>query len=309
MANTNQAFVLFQSESSWGTTITPTDFYIPLDDYGVKLNVESRQAKAACGVRQVKYNERVHATPQGSIRHGLSGQWPLPSGSPSFAQYLLEWCFGTPEVADRASKTIHLIQQGDGGTQKKHTGLRVTQATLTGKEDGFVELSIDVIGKQESSSSYSASLPDDRSGLWQFLFADAVFSIGGVTFPIGEFAWQIQYGLKPKFSSGFTPTVLRGPQGLQTLTIKQPKTGGTYEAYHRLTTTTEKVAQLSLQGLHGGSGASGDFTRVVIDFNKLSMLTSEDELVTDGQVENPISFQCLKPNSGTAAVAMTWSLV
>jgi len=310
MANTQQTFCLFQSESSWGTISSPADYYIPVEDYGVKLNVESRQAKPGCGVRQTKFNERTQGIPQGNIKVPLFGQPPVgsPSGD-SFAKYLIDWCFANPENEDRDSKRIIFVEQGSGGTQKRHTGLRVSQATLSGSEGGFVELSIDVIGKLEEASSYSWTLPTNRGQLSEFLFADSVFTIGGTTFPISEFQWQIQYGLRPKFSGGFSPTVLRGGQCLQTLTIKQPKTGDTYEAYHRLATTTEKTAVLTLQGQHGGLGPSGDFTKLTATFNKLSMLTSEDELARDSEIENPILFQVLKPNSSTAAVGMTWGVV
>lgn len=309
MANTSQSFVLLQSESSWGSISSPTDYYIPVEDYGIKLNVESRQAKTACGIRQTKFNERVRGIVQGGIKVPLYGQRPA-SGGDSFAKYLIDWCFATPEVEDRPSKRIILVEQGTGGTQKHHTGLRVTQATLTGSEGGFVELSIDVIGKEEAASTYSWTLPSDRGEFSEFLFADAVFSIAGVTFPISEFQWQVQYNLQAKSSGGFSPTVLRGGTGLQTLTIKQPKNGSTYEAFHRLSTTTEKVAVLTLQGLHSGiGGAANDYTKLTATFNKLSLLSSEDSLVKDGEIENPISFQCLKPNSATAAVAMAWSEV
>lgn len=310
MANTQHSFCLFQSETSWGTIGSPADYYIPVEDYGVKLNVESRQAKPGCGVRQTKFNERIHGIVQGNIKAPLYGQ--PPSGSPSsdaFAKYLIEWCFGGPENEDRSSKRVIFVEQGSGGTQKRHTGLRVSQATLSGSEGGFIELSMDVIGKLEEASSYSWSLPANRGQLSEFLFADAVFTIGGTTFPISEFQWQINYGLKPKFSGGFSPTVLRGGTCLQTLTIKQPKTSDTYEAFQRLSTTTEKTAVLTLQGLHGGLGPSGDYSIVTIEFNKLSMLTSEDQLTSDSEIETPISFQCLKPNSSTAAVAMTWGNV
>lgn len=310
MANTHHSFLLFQTESSWGSISSPADYYIPVEDYGVKLNVESRQAKPAVGVRQTKYNERTQGIVQGNIKVPLYGQPPVgsPSGD-SFAKYLLDWCFGTPEAEDRPSKRVILVEQGDGGTQRHHTGLRVSQATLSGSEAGTLELSIDAIGKLEEASAYSYSLPTNRGGLPEFLFADCVFSIGGSTFPISEFQWQVNYGLRPKFSGGFSPTVLRGGGCLQTLTIKQPKNGDTYEAYHRLTTTTEKTAVLTIQGLHGGLATSGDYTKAEIVFNKLSLLTSEDELAKDSEIENPISFQVLKPNSTTAAVGLTWSLV
>lgn len=309
MARTNKSFLIFRSESSWGTAGGGADYFIPVEDYGVKLNVESRQAKAACGVRQIKYNERLQGIPQGSIKTNLFGQ-PPSGGGDSFAKHLIDWCFATPEAEDRPSERVILVENDTGGTQRHHTGLRVSQATLSGSEGGLIELSIDVIGKEEAESAYSWTLPDDRGELLEFAFSDATFAIGGSDFPISEFQWQIQFGLKPKFSGGFSPTVLRGGQGLQTLTIKQPKNGSTYEACHRLTTTTEKTAVLTLQGLHSGiGGASNDYTKLTVTFNKLSLLTSEDELAKDDEIGNPISFLCLKPNSSTAAVTMSWGTV
>lgn len=310
MANTNQSFVVFQTESSWGAISSPVAYYIPVEDYGVKLNVESRQAKPACGVRQLNFNERVRGIPQGSIKTGLFGQLPPSGSTDSFAKYLIDWCFGTPEVEDRPSKRIILVEQGTGGTLKHHTGLRVSQASLSGSEGGLIELSIDVVGKLEEVSTFSYTLPDDRGELSEFLFANTTFSVAGTNFPISEFQWQVSYGLRPKISGGFSPTVLRGGQGLQTLTIKQPKTGNVYEAFQRLTTTTEKVAVLTLQGLHSGiGGATNDYTKLTATFNKLSLLTADDELVKDAEIENAISFQALKPNSATEAVTMAWSTV
>jgi len=307
-----QSFAVLQSEqvsvpavaADWGTVGSTINRYVPLAEFGLKAEVETREQKPACGVLQVRHVEKLRRTIQGTIATALYGFF-ASGASDSFAQYLIDWAFSDPEAADRLSKTLHWK---DEVSQSKWTGLRVNEATLSGDESG-VRLSLSLIGKLEAESVLVMTPPDNRGKLTEFLFSDVAFTLDGSALPIESFVWTIRHGLALKFNGDYTPSSCRATSGQQSLTIKPLKTSAAYAVLQRLSTIAIKTASLTIKGRHEGTGASGVYAQGVFTFNRLALLDAPDDVAVEDYNFQPLSFACLKPSSSTPAVTQTWSLV
>lgn len=298
-----KSFAVLQTESSWGTVGSDVDRYVPLTSFGLKADTETREAKPACGVLQNKQVGKVRRTIRGPISCPLIGYF-APSASESFAQYLMEWAFGSPESVNRPSKSLNWF---DDVTGSRWSGLRVDEATLAGDANG-ISLTLNLIGKTEQEASLTPTLPADRGAMLEFLFSDLSLTFDGSPLLIDSFNWTVRHGLSLKYNSGYTPSSLRSTTGQQSLTIKPLKTGNAFAVAQRLTTTSIKTASLTLKGLHGGT-ASNDYTQCVVAFNRLALMDANDAIAPDSYNWQPLTFSCLKPNSSTVAVQQTWSTV
>lgn len=296
------SFAVLQSESAWGTVGADVDRYIPFSSFGLKAEVETRNAKTNCGILQPRFAEKVRRTIKGPITCPLSG-YHAPSAAESFAQYLIAWAFSSPETAQRASKSLHWI---DDVSASRFTGLRVDEATLTGDENGLM-LSLGLVGKTELASVLATTLPDDRGKMLDFQFSDVSLVFDGAALPIESFEWSIRHGLKLKHN-GYTPSSLRSTGGSQTLTIKPLKTSAAWAVLQRVQAMPIKTATLMMTGLHGGTAADTS-TRCVLAFNRLALIANEDSPTLDDYNWQPLTFACLKPNSATASVGQTWDTV
>jgi len=299
-----KSFAVFQSESSWGTVGGDVDRYIPLTNFALKADVETREAKGYAGIRQPKYAEKVRRKIGGTISCPLYGFW-APSASQSFAQYLIEWAFSSPETADGSSKSLHWI---DNVSASRWAGLRVDEATLSGDPNG-VTLSLTLVGKKELASVLSTALPDNRGQCLEFLFADVALTFDGSSLPIESFSYTIRHNLSLKYNAGYEPSSLRSTGCQQSLTIKPLKSSSAMAVLQRLSSISHKTASLTLSGLHAGTGASGNATQVVLSFNRLAIIDANDSVTPDDYNWQPITMSCLKPNSSTVAVGQTWSLI
>lgn len=296
------SFAVLQSESAWGTVGSDPDRYIPLASFGLKAEVETRNAKTHCGVLQPRHAEKVRRAIKGPIACPLYG-YHAPTAAQSFAQYLIEWAFSSPEAAQRTSKSLHWV---DDVSASRFTGLRVDEATLTGDANG-ITVSLGLVGKTELASALSTTLPNARGKLLEFLFPDVALVFDGSPLPIESFAWSIRHGLSLKHN-GYTPSSLRATGGSQTLTIKPLKVGSMFVVLQRLQAMSIKTATLTMTGNHGGT-ASNTSARCVLAFNRLALVTNEDSPAIDSYNWEPLTFACLKPNSATVSVGQTWDTV
>jgi hypothetical protein len=299
-----KSFAVLQSETSWGTVGSDVDRYIPLTNFALKADVETREAKVYTGVRQQKFAEKVRRKLGGTISCPLYGFW-APSASQSFAQYLIEWAFGSPGTADRDSKSLNWI---DDVSASRWSGLRVDEATLSGDPSG-VTLSLTLAGKAETGTTWFGTLPNNRGHLLEFLFADVALTFDGSALPIESFSYTIRHNLALKFNSGYEPSSLRSAGSQQSLTIKPLKTSAAMAVLQRLAAMSHKTASMTLSGRHAGTGASGTATQVVFAFNRLAIIDANDSVTPDDYNWQPITMSCLKPNSSTMAVGQTWSLI
>lgn len=288
-----KSYAVIRNESAWGVEDGFTEGYVPLTSFGLDGDVETREAKPACGVLHHKHASRVRRIIRGSLECPLYG---------TFGEPMTDWAFDDQDSLDRPSKTIFWIEPlGKTGW----TGLRVDEATLSGDANG-IKLQLNVVGKSEDVTTFTPTLPSDRGKMLEFLFSDVIFALDGMPIGIESFSWTARYGLSPKFNSGFVPSSCRATSLQQSLTIKPLKDGVTYAQYHRNQSLTTTDATLTMTCQIAGTT---DRKQYVIDFNRLALMSAPSVYAPDSYIWQPITWGVQKPNSSTVAVQQTWSTV
>jgi len=316
------------SGSAWGTEASsPVLVHHPVIKYDVKQLREVKRNRRLIGIGQQAHSQAVGKSVAGSI--DLPWYGSVDAGTTvALAKSMMEWALGdgstvTLETGDRPSATVYNIVRDGGNTQissRKDSGLRVNKFTLKGQEDGYIEMSFDVIGKaQVSFSSTPDALPADRYELNEALFIDTIFTLGGSALPISSFELSVDFGLKPRrltasaaagLTTGGGITNLPAAAGpITELTVVPLKTASTYDAYQRLLGVTELAAVLSVQGRHGGSGASGDYTKCSLAMARCALENADEVFGGDDIANQPLKFAVLKPQSSAVQIVPTWSEV
>lgn len=307
------------SESTWGTKPgSPTRVFMPVNDYGVQLQTETRQGKPFVGTYSRKHSQRRKSMPTGSIATNLFG---YHSGGISLAEYMLDWSMvdesGTiHEARDLPSKTAEWAE-GPDVSNVEHNGLRVNQSTLTGDESsGVLALNLDVMGKTEVTLGSAAAVPDDLEDLTEFEFEDLVFRIddgaGGslAAIAISSFQLQVQQALDVRFNNSLTPTGIYKGDRLVTLAITIDKNSDDYDVVRRtLSSETDYVCQVLLQGLNNGSATdpADIWTIGTLDINKARYVDHRDNRNRDTIFQQPLQFICLKPDSSSEDIEIAWT--
>lgn len=312
MANEIQpikSYANFYNESTWATKPgSPSYVFCPVLNYGVQLRRESRNAATFTGLRQRKHGQHFRDTLSGGVTVPLYG-W-RPSGlSGSLAEYFLTWAFNTaaPEGVMLASKGCEWAEGPDVANQRHH-GLRVNSATLSGSADsGFIQLALDLIGKNDEAVTTAQSLPNDMEKCVEFEWADSTFTLGGSSVELRSFQLQIQNGLKGEFVGGRTISLLPASQRVVTLQLEFAKNASTWDVYRRTAADTETNAELVLKGLHNGTGATGDYAVGTITLSRIRYAMHEDQRGRDGISFLPLQFDVLKPDSSSTDVAIAWT--
>ena len=291
---------------------SPTYYHMPVTAYDVLFTPENRQAKRFVGLMQPKHSRNYKGMPKGPLNCGLHGYKPTGiAAGKSLAQVMLEWAFASHESLTPPSKSAEWYE-GPGVANKRHTGLRVNGATLSGSEDsGVLDLSLDLMGAQEFGDSVvttSQTLPADRELLVDFEFPDIVFELNSVATLIGSFSWQVQCGLKHKYLNARTPQLLRKTQHIETLTIGPMKEDDTWDDFRReVVAMVETDAELTIKGFHNGTGdVDTDYAEGVITFPRLSLLTVAEEGGLEDLAMQPLTFLCLKPDTSSNCSSMAW---
>lgn len=296
--------------SGWGTRpTTPVLVHAPTSSYGVKLVRNVKQSRPFAGRAQSHHAQNPNSIVQGAITMPLYGAF-LAAPVVSIAQYFLDLATDSQETLDpRPSIRVFDIHRDGAGTLvagHEDSGLRVNKMTLKGSDAGL-ELTLDVIGKQQINLSASAdALPDDRNGLLEMLFSDVVLSIGGSEVAIDSFEWSVDWGLKPIYLNSNRPSKVSAQHNKQELSWTPLKDSATYDAYLRLQAQTELEAILTIKGLHSGTAADnytvGEFT-----FPRASLLGADDTISPDDFGMQAIKMSLLKPNTSDNTVTPAWS--
>lgn len=316
------------SGSAWGTEASsPVLLHHPTAKYDVKQQRMVKRNRRLIGLAQSAHSQNVGKSLAGSIDLPFMGH--VDSGTTiALARSMFEWAFGdgstvTIETGDRPSCTVYNIVRDGGNTQissRKDAGLRVNKFVLKGSEDGFVEMSMELIGKSTAAfSSTPNALPNDRQELTEALFIDSICTLGGSNLPISAFELSVDFGLKPRrltstaaagLTTGGGITNLPAAGGVVAeLTLTPLKTANTWDGYQRLQATTELSCVLSVQGLHGGSGASGDYTRLSLSMARCALENADEVFGSDDIASQPLKFAVLKPSSSAVMIVPTWSEV
>lgn len=314
--------------SAWGTeATTPVLIHHPTIKYDVKQLRDVKRNRRVIGLAQSAHSQAVGKSVAGSIDLPFYGS--VDSGTTvALARSIFEWAFGdgstvTLESGDRPSCTVYNIVRDASNTQissRKDAGLRVNKFTLKGQEDGYVEMSLDVIGKSQTAYSSSPdALPDDRYELNEALFIDSVFTLGGSPLAIASFELTVDFGLKPRRLTGSSAAGLTTGGGITNLpsaggviaelTVTPLKTASTYDAYQRLLGVTELAATLAVQGRHGGTGLTGDHTKLSLAMARCALENADEVFGQDDIANQPLKFAVLKPSSSAVQIVPTWSEV
>lgn len=290
-------------ETVWGEEPeTPTYIDYPLTEYGVIYKPKRRDGQSRTGRYQESYGENVSGHPSGSMVTPLFGK---VVSSKSLAQRLMEWGFTDQEnqfPISKCSKWQYAGHEDD----KAHLGLRVNQITLAGSEAGIV-LTLELIGKTAVNFTGSGSPPDSRNKLYQFLFEDSIVKLGGTAVPVSQWQWSVQRNLDVIYHNSRTPISMPKNSWIETFSCTPLKADDTYDALRDAGGMVEMTGELTVMGLHGGTGtALTNFNKCVTAFPRLSMINA-DETGGEKTVMQPLTFKVLKPDSSSNGSTMTWS--
>lgn len=310
-----KSFLSLCSEDVWGSN--PNDASgsgsaaqgwvpVPCTQYGVRFQPQNRQGNPYLGIFQRKHNLNFRGMPSGNLVSPLYGPWPNGLGK-SLAEYLMSWAFDNHESQSLPSKSAFWAE-GPGVADKEHNGLRVNGATLVGSDDsGMLELTLDLMGQSESDPTSSDAIPADRRKLSDFEFPRCTFALGGAAVKLKAFTLQVQHNLQAHYLNSSTPLILEKTTRILTLQMTLAKDANTYDVYKRTVgSMTEFTGQITARGLHQGTGTSGTFSTLQIDFPRLAFVNKEDQGGIADVLFNQLNLVCLKPDSASNDMAMTW---
>ena len=316
------------TESTWGTKPgSPDRIYTPVESYGVRFNADNRQAKPFLGVFQRKHMRRFRGMPAGTLVTNLYAFEPTPTSGAtgsdigtSLAEYLLDW-----SLCDEAA-TIHEAEalpsktaewaEGPDTANKEHNGLRVNQATLSGSADsGVMQLSLDLMGKDEVALGTADALPADVEELSEMEFANTIFKLddgaGGAlaAIEIESVEVQVQHALQVRYNNNRRPSLILKTDRILTMSVTIDKNSATYDAVVRdLDPSSEKVyvGQLLIQGVNAGTGAAA-WTKGTMNFNAMEIQDNPEQGGRDDIMQEQLSFLCTKPDSASLDMDIAWT--
>lgn len=315
-----ESYLFMVDEVEWGqfpgasgTGGAGTAYFVPVTSYGVQIQPLTRMPQPYAGLHQRK---------RGPQRYGynLGGQIVMPvfgykpAGiSVSLAEKMIGWGFGASELeAEEPTSKSAEWAEGPDVANRRHNGLRVNTATITGSADsGDVQLTLDVLGKEEYSLAAANALPTDMEKLVDMQFTDCTFSINGSTVQAAGFTHTVNRNLQPQRLNQATITALCAGIRDETMQFMIPKNDKTYDDYLRRTGSdadVEVTGQFTIQGLHNGTGGSGNYTKLTRAFTRLRFISKEQSGDFGIQMQ-ALTFQVLKPDSGSASYTDVWSEV
>ena len=304
------SYLTLGDESTWGTVPGSPDYvYCPVGAYGVQLQTEHRKSSTFTGKRQPVHTKKRRGAPQGQITSLLYG-WVVTTATVSLAEYLCTWAFDGPDDCERTSKFAEWAE-GPNISNRRHTRLRVSQASLTGDESsGQVQLAMDVLGKDEATFATAQAVPDDLNGLVDFAFEDVVLTVGGTALSITSFNFTVNHNLAIRYNNSNRPTYLL-PQGEMDITFSavMTKEDDTYQALNRAAADSDLVGSLVLTGSHEGTGATGDDTRLTIAMPKMTLQNPENSFSRGQDAQETLNWVVRKPDTSADAYTLTFDEV
>jgi tail tube protein len=300
-----QRFLQLCSETTWGTVPTsPVWIDVPVNDYTVRYKPKRRNGQARVGQYQRRYGANVSGHPSGNLVTPLYG-FQQTGFTGSLAQMMLEWGFLDQENKFPRSKCAQWEYENHED-DKGQVGLRVNQITLAGSESGIV-LTLELIGQSSSNITGSASPPNSRNKLVEFLFEDSTFSLGGNPMTYSAFQWSCQRNLDVIYLNSNSPTGMPKTAWTETFSVTPVKADDTYDIARDALGMPEYVGSLVLKGLHNGT-MSNTWAVGTVAFPRLSLIDSDENGGTS-TIMNPLTFDILKPDTSSNGSTMTWTTV
>jgi hypothetical protein len=293
---------------AWATLDGEPDYvFTPVTSFGLDEDERIRNAQVYAGQINAAYQNRQRGLVKGNIVTPLFG-W-RPSGlTTSLAEFWLGWAAGQRGTKLPQSRAFEWSREDTAN--ERHLGCRVNGFTLQGSEAG-ISLTIDVIGRTVEPFSTAQTLPNDMQELIEFLFDDSVVcTLNSIATNISQFSWQVQRPLTPNWENAALITGLpAGQRWTETFTVTKKKVDATWQTRGRTAGVFECPLVLTLKGVHQGTGTGGtNYAKATITMPRLS-LTSVKEQGSPNELTETLTFNVLKPQSSSAASAVTWSEV
>lgn len=310
----DKSYLFLASEAAFGVQDASPDYvYLPVTNYGIELISDKRDPMPYTGMAQ-KFDKIIGAQhTAGPIATALYG-WRTGDAEISLAEYVMAWAFTDLEtLCGLPSKTCQWAE-GPDVSNKKHLGTTINGATLSGSDDNAstISLALDCLGSSEATLTTAQEIPEDLERLNEFLFRDASFSIGPnsgalVAMEWKGFNWQVQRALNGIYNGNLTPRRYLAGAPSATFDFNIDKADGTWDAIRRSAVANNYYGRMTLKGLHNGTGTTGNYAKVVIDFPKLSFNAVKDTWVRNGPVQQQVTFDIQKPTTADASYSLTWS--
>lgn len=300
-------YINLYSEATWGTRPeTPTILNLPVTNYGVSMQRNSRQTQPHYGQFGAVTTHHVNGMLSGQIAGELCGVEPTGS-STSLADTIVGWAFGSETSKFLPSYGVECIEGGIADHQ--HNGLRVNTFTLAGSESQAITYTLDVMGKNETDLGDTATaMTIDMKGFPGFEFFDATLTIGGTAYDMKSFQLQRQNNLKVHYAGSQTPAVLVRGNRLTSFQCVLFKQDATWDTIRRSFTETDVAIVLTIKGRHAGTGASGTFRKLVFTMPSCRYLLPADAPAYDDVTTVTLPFGCQLNPAGGAEITYASSL-
>lgn len=293
------------AESTWGTINgTPAWRQCPYAEYTVRAQHLRRQSTPTTGSRARRHNQAYGIRVAGNLTTNLYGK---QVSNISLAELLVAWAWNAPSSNTLESRTIEVFESL---AARRHLGLRVNSCTIAGSVGTPITISLELIGQAEtntaagSAQALSATDVPERS---EFLFEEATFSLGGSALPMESFSLSLNNNLSERSLNSTSPSLLLAGQRVVDFNVVVPHNATTRDGYRRAITQVDTTAQLVLKGLHDGSGSSGTYSQVTIDFDKVSFGDKDNQGDQNSIVNESQQWIVLKPSTSDNDVDFTWA--
>lgn len=302
-----KSYVTLAAESTWGTSPgSPSYYHVPVLSMGIDMQRDRRNSQTFVGLRQRPHGRSFRGMPAGSIQTFLYG-WKPGGAATSIMAYLIDWAFADHETVDLPSKLLEYAEGPDVANQR-YNGLRVNGATIEGSADsGTITISLDLMGKTNSTFATAQTLPADREKCVDPDFQDCTFAIGGSAVLLRSFRLQIANNVVPTYLNGTAPAFLSAGQRTLSASFTFMKADDTYNAHQRAFSEVEQTGQIVIKGLHNGTGASGTYATCTLDLNRMALINPADSRGFS-LTETTLNYDCLKPDSASNDVTITHGL-
>jgi hypothetical protein len=310
------SYLTVADESTYGVLDgSPAYNFVPVLSYGMELQPEYRSPDPFLGIAEEVDQIVAHSHVAGSVSMALYG-WHVSPLTHSLAQYMMEWAFSSLETLCAIPSKTFEWAEGPDIANKRTLGTVVNGATLSGADDGggAISLSLDLLGATETSLSTAQTRPTAYQRMNEFVFNDAVFSIGAdsgslAVVPIKSFNWQRQRNLSPTYNGSITPKFFRPGKPSNSFSVSFEKEDGTWDGVRRATVGNFYYGRLFLKGLHNGTGTGAtNFATVQIDFPRLAFNGVKDNYTRNGVLVQNLSFGVRKPLTlATASSVQSWA--
>lgn len=304
-------------ETTWGERpATPTFIQVPHYTYGVQFRGDRRNAATQTGLRQRKHGQTYRGMPSGQLTVPLYA-WRPDGLSISLAQWLMNW--GLADPGGTVHETVTLpskgadYAEGPDVANKTHSGLRVNSTTLSGNGDaGTLELTLDLMGKDEDALATAQALPVNMYELTEFEYTDTTFSLDGTPIPVGSFQLTVANTLRVDYVGATRPTLIVAGPRVSTFQCTFHKEDDAWDVHRRLVASDNEEEgfemELVMKGLHKGTGtAATEWSQCTLTLPMLKYITHEDQRTRDDIARLPLQFEAMKPDTLENDVNVTWA--